>query len=135
MQIQFFNALTARLNTIRWCSPGRTQSAIKTGRITVNLDTKTVSVGRHVVKLSPREYEVLEFLYLNMGSVQTKEAILDHLYGGENEPESDTISVFICRLRRKLAQATGQDYIITMHRKGYVFDPQPEEAVNQIAAQ
>ena len=50
----------------------------------------------------------------------TKEMLLDHLYGGKDEPELKIIDVFVCHLRKKLAQATdGKHYIETVWGRGY----------------
>ncbi len=53
--------------------------------------------------LTGKEYAVLELLTLRKGVVLTKEAFLNHLYGGMDEPEVKIIDVFICKLRKKLA--------------------------------
>ena len=57
----------------------------------------------------------------------TKEMFLNHLYGGMDEPELKIIDVFICKLRKKLAQATGGDhYIETVWGRGHMLrDPEP----------
>ena len=55
----------------------------------------------------------------------TKEAFLNHLYGGMDEPEVKIIDVFICKLRKKLAQAGANNLIGTVWGRGYVMrDPQ-----------
>jgi two-component system cell cycle response regulator CtrA len=61
---------------------------------------------------------------------------LNHLYGGMDEPELKIIDVFICKLRKKLAEATGgQNYIETVWGRGYVLrDPSPAEQVTRLAA-
>jgi len=55
---------------------------------------------------------------------------LNHLYGGMDEPELKIIDVFICKLRKKLAQATGGNHFIeTVWGRGYVLrDPDPRVA-------
>jgi two-component system, cell cycle response regulator CtrA len=55
---------------------------------------------------------------------------LNHLYGGVDEPELKIIDVFVCKLRKKLARATGgEHYIETVWGRGYVLrDPAPEPA-------
>ena len=53
--------------------------------------------------LTGKEYAILELLVLRKGMVLTKEAFLNHLYGGMDEPEMKIIDVFICKLRKKLA--------------------------------
>ena len=69
---------------------------------------------------------MLELLSLRKGTTLTKEMFLNYLYGGMDEPELKIIDVFICKLRKKLAQATdGDNYIETVWGRGYVLhDPQ-----------
>ena len=57
--------------------------------------------------LTGKEYQMLELLSLRKGTTLTKEMFLNHLYGGMDEPELKIIDVFICKLRKKLAEATG----------------------------
>ena len=63
-----------------------------------------------------------------MGSVHcTKEMFLNHLYGEMDEPQQKIIDVYVCKLRNKLAQATGgEHYIETVWGRGYVLrEPDP----------
>jgi two-component system cell cycle response regulator CtrA len=87
----------------------------------VNLDAKTVEVGGQRVHLTGKEYQMLELLSLRKGTTLTKEMFLNHLYGGMDEPELKIIDVFICKLRKKLANAAGgANYIETVWGRGYV---------------
>src|SRR5205814_10691612 len=87
-------------------------SVIQTGDLVVNLDTKTVEVGGQRVHLTGKEYQMLELLSLRKGTTLTKEMFLNHLYGGMDEPELKIIDVFICKLRKKLANGSeGKNYI------------------------
>ena len=96
-------------------------STIRTGEIVVNVEQRLVTVHGNPVPLTPREYEILEFLSLRKGTVLTKEMFLDRLYAGVAEPTLKIIDVLVCKLRRKLAQATGRyDYIETVWGRGYV---------------
>jgi two-component system cell cycle response regulator CtrA len=119
--------LVARIHAIIRRSKGHSQSIIKTGRIMVNLDAKTVEVGGKTVHLTGKEYQMLELLSLRKGTTLTKEMFLNHLYGGMDEPELKIIDVFICKLRKKLIAATGADsHIDTVWGRGYVLrDPEP----------
>jgi len=113
--------LVARIHAIVRRSKGHAQSIIKTGRLAVNLDTKTVEVSKQRVHLTGKEYAMLELLSLRKGSTLTKEMFLNHLYGGIDEPELKIIDVFICKLRKKLASASdGENYIETVWGRGYV---------------
>jgi two-component system cell cycle response regulator CtrA len=90
-------------------------------RSVVNLDTKTVEVDGARVHLTGKEYQMLELLSLRKGTTLTKEMFLNHLYGGMDEPELKIIDVFICKLRKKLANASdGKNYIETVWGRGYV---------------
>ena len=117
--------LVARIHAIIRRSKGHSQSVIRTGAITVNLDAKTVDVEGHPVHLTGKEYQMLELLSLRKGTTLTKEMFLNHLYGGMDEPELKIIDVFICKLRKKLTEATGgENHIETVWGRGYVLrDP------------
>jgi two-component system cell cycle response regulator CtrA len=119
--------LVARIHAIIRRSKGHSQSVIKTGAVNVNLDAKTVDVSGKTVHLTGKEYQMLELLSLRKGTTLTKEMFLNHLYGGMDEPELKIIDVFICKLRKKLAEATGgQNYIETVWGRGYVLrEPAP----------
>ncbi|MFU8882963.1 MAG: response regulator transcription factor CtrA [Rhodobacterales bacterium] len=121
--------LVARIHAIIRRSKGHSQSVIRTGKINVNLDAKTVDVGGKGVHLTGKEYQMLELLSLRKGTTLTKEMFLNHLYGGMDEPELKIIDVFICKLRKKLAVATGgENYIETVWGRGYVLrDPEPAD--------
>jgi len=120
--------LVARIHAIIRRSKGHSQSIIHTGMIAVNLDAKTVEANGNTVHLTGKEYQMLELLSLRKGTTLTKEMFLNHLYGGMDEPELKIIDVFICKLRKKLDQATGgSNYIETVWGRGYVLrEPQPE---------
>ncbi|WP_093972223.1 response regulator transcription factor CtrA [Boseongicola aestuarii] len=119
--------LVARIHAIIRRSKGHAQSVIKTGKVEVNLDAKTVDAAGRAVHLTGKEYQMLELLSLRKGTTLTKEMFLNHLYGGMDEPELKIIDVFICKLRKKLAEATeGDNYIETVWDRGYVLrDPDP----------
>ncbi|PZQ49031.1 MAG: DNA-binding response regulator [Rhodovulum sulfidophilum] len=127
--------LIARIHAIVRRSKGHAQSVIATGKFTVNLDAKTVEVDHKTVHLTGKEYQMLELLSLRKGTTLTKEMFLNHLYGGMDEPELKIIDVFICKLRKKLSEATGgENYIETVWGRGYVLrDPNSAEARRKIA--
>src|SRR5665213_1651440 len=122
--------LVARIHAVVRRSKGHAQSVIKTGDITVNLDAKTVEVNGAHVRLTGKEYQILELLCLRKGTTLTKEMFMNHLYGGMDEPELKIIDVFICKLRKKLSVAGGRaDHIQTNWGRGYLLsDPHHIEA-------
>ena len=127
--------LIARIHAIVRRSKGHAQSVIVTGKFAVNLDAKTVAVDDKPVHLTGKEYQMLELLSLRKGTTLTKEMFLNHLYGGMDEPELKIIDVFICKLRKKLSEATGgENYIETVWGRGYVLrDPASSEAKRRLA--
>ena len=127
--------LIARIHAIIRRSKGHSQSIIKTGDIALNLDGKTVEVRGNTVHLTGKEYQMLELLSLRKGTTLTKEMFLNHLYVGMDEPELKIIDVFICKLRKKLSEATGREnHIETVWGRGYVLrDPKPDDAAQDMA--
>lgn len=127
--------LVARIHAIVRRSKGHSQSIINTGKLAVNLDTKTVEVEGKRVHLTGKEYAMLELLSLRKGSTLTKEMFLNHLYGGIDEPELKIIDVFICKLRKKLASASsGENYIETVWGRGYVLRNPAEDGAEAAAS-
>jgi two-component system cell cycle response regulator CtrA len=124
------NELVARIHSIVRRSRGHARSVIQTGELVVNLDTKTVEVNSARVHLTGKEYQMLELLSLRKGTPLSKEMFLNHLYGGMDEPEVKIIDVFICKLRKKLANASnGKNFVETLWGRGHVLrDPLEEEA-------
>ena len=123
--------LVARIHAIVRRSKGHAQSLINTDDLCVNLDSKAVEINGARVYLTGKEYQMLELLALRKGTTLTKEMFLSHLYGGMDEPEMKIIDVFICKLRKKLASASGgKDYIETIWGRGYVMREPSENAAS-----
>jgi two-component system, cell cycle response regulator CtrA len=115
------NELVARIHAIVRRSKGHAQSVIQTGGLAVDVNMKKVSVNGTPVYLTGKEYKMLELLVLRKGTTITKEMFLNYLYGGMDEPESKIVDVFMCKLRKKLAMASGDDdFIETVWSRRYV---------------
>ena len=107
--------LIARIQSIVRRSTGHPDSTIRTGKLVINLDRRIVTNDDQPLHLTGKEYAIFELLSLRKGTALTKEMILNHLYGGMDEPELKITDVFICKLRKKLVQATnGENYIETV---------------------
>jgi two-component system, cell cycle response regulator CtrA len=117
--------LAARLWAVVRRSKGHSERVIRTGKLVVDLDTRVATVDGRPLHLTGKEYGILELLSLRKGATLTKEMFLNHLYGGMDEPKRRIIDVFVCKLRKKLAQATGgKHYIETLWGCGHVLrDP------------
>lgn len=112
--------LLARIQAVVRRSKGFSQPTLRVGALLLNLDSRDVTVEGRPVHLTGKEYAILELLTLRKGMVLTKEAFLNHLYGGMDEPEMKIIDVFICKLRKKLALAGAANLIGTVWGRGYM---------------
>lgn len=112
--------LVANLTAIVRRHNGHSDSVINTGPIAMNLSTRTVDVAGEKVELTGKEVQILELLTLRKGATISKIQLINHLYGGRDEPELKIIDVFVCKLRKKLAdQANGKNFIHTIWGQGY----------------
>ena len=126
--------LVARIHAVVRRSRGHAESIVQVGDLTVNLDAKTAEIAGERVPLTGKEYQMLEYLSLRKGSTVTKEMFLGQLYGGMDEPDIKIIDVFICKLRKKLADASnGKDYIETVWGRGYVLREPPDHPASMSA--
>jgi len=124
--------LIARIQAIVRRSKGHSESVLRFDKVAINLDTRIVEVEGSSVHLTSKEYAILELLAMRRGTVLTKEMFLNHLYGGIDEPELKIIDVFVCKLRKKLADAAGgTNYIETVWGRGYMLREFPEDAVDK----
>ena len=83
-----------------------------------SLETK---IGDTRLDLTAKEFRIIEFLALRKGAVLSEDAFLNHLYGGIDEPEPKIIDVFMCKLRRKIADAGASGVVIdTIWGQGYI---------------
>jgi two-component system cell cycle response regulator CtrA len=124
--------LIARIQAIVRRSKGHSESVLRFDKVAINLDTRIVEVEGAPVHLTSKEYAILELLAMRRGTVLTKEMFLNHLYGGIDEPELKIIDVFVCKLRKKLADAAGgTNYIDTVWGRGYMLKEFPEDAMEK----
>lgn len=128
--------LLARMQAVIRRSKGFSQSILRVGPLLLNLDSREVIANGISIQLTGKEYAILELLVLRRGMVLSKEAFLNHLYGGMDEPEMKIIDVFICKLRKKLAQAGADGLIGTVWGRGYMMrDPGVDRESSAAATQ
>lgn len=121
--------LVARLSGLVRRSKGFGDSVIKTGNLSVNISTKRAFVNGELIELTNKQYQVLELLALRKGAIITQEALLNHIYGGMDEPEIGTIKSVICMLRKKL-RAVRSHPIDTIWGRGYVLQDHKSAAID-----
>ena len=127
--------LFARLSAIVRRSRGHSRAVLQVGPLSLDLDARQASVDGRDVPLTGKEYAILELLVLRKGMALSKETFLNHLYNGMDEPEMKIIDVFVCKLRKKLAQAGAPELIGTIWGRGYILrDPVANYAIGDIGA-
>lgn len=112
--------LIARLHAIIRRSNGHAQSTIAIGSLIVDIERKLALFLEKIVPLTPKEYQVVELLAMRKGATVTKDMVLNHLYGGIDEPDQKIVDVFLCKIRRKLKEISGgKDFVETVWGRGY----------------
>ncbi len=101
-------------------SRGFQENSLWIGAVEINMNAKKIFAKGKPVMLTKKEYQIAEILALRKGAVLSKEAILDHLYGGLDEPNPKIIDVFICKIRKKLQSMGVDDFIETNWGRGYM---------------
>ncbi|HWG05425.1 MAG TPA: response regulator transcription factor [Beijerinckiaceae bacterium] len=122
--------ILARLRALLRRSAGHATSELTCGP--VRLDTKAgrVVVDGNPVKLTSHEYRLLAYLMHHTGRVISRSELVEHLYDQDFDRDSNTIEVFVGRLRKKL----GVDFIQTIRGLGYLIVPPPSDAAKAPAA-
>ncbi len=115
-------------------SRGFQENALKIGAVEINMNAKKIFAKGQQVTLTKKEYQIAEILALRKGAVLSKEAILDHLYGGLDEPNPKIIDVFICKIRKKLMSLGVDDFIETNWGRGYMVIDHKTEAMKEASA-
>ena len=113
--------LMANLDAIMRRTHGHGSATISVGNLVVDLSRNYAQVGETRLELTAKEFRIIEFLALRKGAVLSKDAFLNHLYGGIDEPEPKIIDVFICKLRRKLVENGAEGLSVdTVLGQGYI---------------
>jgi two-component system cell cycle response regulator CtrA len=124
--------LLARVQAITRRRKGYSQPAVRLGEIELNLESREVAVNGRELRLTSKEYSILELLVLRKGKLLTKDAFLNHLYSGTDEPERQIIDLYICRLRKKLAGVGASNLIGTVWGHGYMLRDQLAHTVEPL---
>lgn len=109
----------ARVNALLRRSGGYAQSRLVCGPVSLDSLSQEVTVGDRPVELTSFEYRLLEYLMLHAGEVVSKMTLTEVLYSQDFERDSNTIEVFVGRLRRKLDPDGTLKPIETLRGRGY----------------
>lgn len=115
--------LIARIHAVIRRTNGHAQSIMQVGPIALDLASRTLKANGRRIHLTGREYQMFEIMVLRRGTTLTKQFFLDHLYGGMDEPEIKIVDVYVCKMRKKLADAGVKPSLIqTVWGRGYKID-------------
>ncbi len=88
----------------------------------IDLDGRSVTLAHQLVKLTPKEFDLLALLATNPGRVFGRDMILERIWGYDYDGESRTVDVHIQRLRQKIEpDPRNPIYLVTIHHIGYKF--------------
>jgi two-component system, OmpR family, response regulator len=112
----------ARLRGLIRRAAGHASSDIKCGPLVLDTRTSTASIDGHPLKLTSLEFRLLSYLMHHKGAVISRTELVEHLYDQDFDRDSNTVEVFVGRLRKKM----GVDMIETVRGMGYkIQEPSP----------
>lgn len=114
--------LCARLRAVVRRARGFARAVLSVGGVELQMDTRSAVVRGQDLHLSPSEYKVLELLVLRKGTVVSKTALMDLLYGEFDEPDVKSLNVLMHRLRKRLATLGEGNLVRTVWGTGYMVD-------------
>ena len=115
-----FEELVARLRSLMRRRHGAPDPVLRAGTLAVDTRRRLASVCDVPIRLTAREYDILEYLLLRRDEVVSRSDMLDHLYAFADDPDSNIVEHFIARIRRKLARVQLDSLIQTRRGEGYV---------------
>src|SRR5260370_25180156 len=111
--------MLAGLGALLRRSTGNAQSVLTCGPVSLDARTNRVSVSGNPIKMTSHEYRLLEYLMHHTGRVVSRTELVEHLYDQDFDRDSNTIEVFVGRIRKKL----DVDIIQTVRGLGYLLTP------------
>jgi DNA-binding response OmpR family regulator len=117
----FVEELVARLHAVVRRASGERLTTLQSGDLSVNLITRDVRRGDRDVRLTAREFNLLEYLMRSPGRVYTRTQILEHIWGYDFDPNTNLVDVHIQRLRKKVSPEAAEALIETVRGVGYRF--------------
>ena len=115
-----FEELMARIRVLLRRNSGNADNVVTIANLKVDLDAKTVFRDDLLIKLSGREYSILEYLIRNKGKILSRERIEDHIWNYDYEGGTNVIDVYIRYLRKKIDDSYTPKLIHTIRGLGYV---------------
>jgi len=120
-----FEELLARVRALLRRSYREKNPEIKIQHLRIDLTTQRVWHDRDEIRLTPREYALLEYLAMRAGQTVSRTDIWEHLYEFESAASSNVVDVYIGYLRKKIEQPGKPPLIYTVRGRGYMLGPKP----------
>jgi two-component system, OmpR family, response regulator len=126
----FVEELVARIHAVVRRSAGDRQNVVCVGPIKLDRITREVTCNQHIVELTTREFNLLEYLMrsalrssasLSPGRVFTRTQILEHIWGYDFNPSTNVVDVCVQRIRKKIDSIGGAGWIESIRGVGYRF--------------
>lgn len=111
--------LVARINALVRRVAGQSENVLVNGDLTVDVSTQAVKLAGSTIDLTAYEYRLLHYLMLNIDKVISKTELVEHIYAEDADKDSNTIEVFVRRLRKKLDPDSSLKPIETLRGRGY----------------
>ncbi|MCM5555486.1 response regulator transcription factor [Pleomorphomonas sp. NRK KF1] len=105
----------ARLRALTRRAAGRASNELEVGRVRLDVKAGRLTVDGNPIKLTSHEFRLMQYLMLHMDKVVSRTELVEHLYDQDFDRDSNTIEVFVGRLRKKM----GIDLIETVRGLGY----------------
>jgi DNA-binding response OmpR family regulator len=117
-----FDELCARLEALVRRSYHAKNPVVRVGELEMNTVARQAWYAGRPLKLTPREYGLLEILMLRAGEVVSRRDLWEHLYAFDCESASNVVDVLVYSLRKKLGPQGSHDFIRTRRGEGYMID-------------
>jgi DNA-binding response OmpR family regulator len=117
----FVEELVARIYAVVRRSAGDRQNLVCVGPIKLDRITREVTCNQHVIELTTREFNLLEYLMRSPGRVFTRTQILEHIWGYDFNPSTNVVDVCVQRIRKKIDSIGGAGWIESIRGVGYRF--------------
>jgi DNA-binding response OmpR family regulator len=117
----FVEELVARIHAVVRRSAGERQNLLCVGPIKLDRITREVTCNQHVIELTTREFNLLEYLMRSPGRVFTRTQILEHIWGYDFNPSTNVVDVCVQRIRKKIDSIGGAGWIESIRGVGYRF--------------
>ncbi len=114
-----YEVLEARIQAVLRRFNGRGNPIIEIKNIQLNPITRNVYVNKKRIELTPKEFDILEYLAVKHPAIISSEELLEHVYDEFFDPFSSVLRVHIAKLRKKLKKCTGSGVLFNIRGKGY----------------